>query len=152
MNRPEVTVENVIVKIYPQEPEGKYLFSKEVYYYTEYARFCPRLIAMNPMTNTLVIERCRPVLDLQDGEKYKEQLWNLLEELHKAGVNHRDMSLKNVVIKEGKPLLIDWENATTEIGEVSADLYGCEKAGVKPQVPDVWWGGPWEHCPGNYWK
>ena len=43
------------------------------------------------------------------------------------------------------------------VGPVSYDLYGPAAAGVEPlwKVPGgagVWWGGPWEFCPGNYWK
>lgn len=109
-----------------------------------------------------MIEQCTPILDIPKTEniKYKTPLLELLQKLHEAGANHRDAVLSNVVIKDGAPLLIDWESATMQIGKISSDLYGAEMAGVKPIVSDssmdygsngIWWGGPWDQCPGKYW-
>lgn len=150
MNRPEVTAKEVIIKRYHDHE----LFANEWKFYLYYSEFCPELLGVDPQKKTLVIEKCTPILDLhkKNSGQFKKQLWTLLEKLHAAGANHRDVSLKNVVIKDNKVLLIDWENATTDIGKVSADLYGAKAAGVDPQSPDVWWEGPWGHCPGRYWK
>lgn len=147
MKRPTVTPRDVVVKKYYQRE----LYENELYFYQNYPEFCPELIAFNPDTMTLVIERATPILDIEDNIKYKAELWELLARLHQAGANHRDISLANVVVLRGRILLIDWENATEDIGRVSADLYGAREVGVEPQNPDVWWGGPWSNCPGRYW-
>lgn len=144
------TVQEVILKWYA--PENKNFFLNELYFYQTFSGFTPKLIDYDLNKQTLIVEKLTPLIHIPDNHTYKDKLRKLLEDLHNAGANHRDVTVNNVVVtEEDEVLLIDWENATTERGAVSADLYGAEKAGVEPQEPDVWWGYDWEFCPGKYW-
>lgn len=155
--RHNVTSQEVIIKRF----SNKEAYSTEKHCYLFHSRFAPKLISHNDYTNTLVIEKCTPILEVENNIVYKDKLWKLLEELHKDGRNHRDVSLINVVIKDGEPLLIDWEaSAPSNPAMKSYDLYGAIESGIT--IPDewielygengIWWGGPWDNCPGKYWS
>ncbi|QCO93704.1 serine/threonine kinase [Mycobacterium phage Schatzie] len=68
---------------------------------------------------TLVIERLTPVTetDLRPARALAE----LVAKLHQHGVSHRDVHPGNIVLKDGEPLLIDWE---TGIDRPGYDLFG----------------------------
>lgn len=138
------------------DKEDAVLYHNEKYFYLRYQRYHPRLYWFDDNTRTLCIERCIPIMDIKDNIVYRDRLWQLLSDLHDEGVNHRDVALVNVVVKDDKVLLIDWESATKNIGSVSADLYGQDTAGLTHHwdygPEGVWWGGPWDICPAMYWK
>ncbi len=148
---------NTITKVYPPEDTDKY--RKELFFYQNFQGFAPKLIAFGK--NALIMEKCTPIMEIEGSARYAEQLLELLQRLHEAGANHRDIALSNVVVKDDKVLLIDWESATTDISKISVDLRGAREAGVPPlKSPNpetdytedgIWWNGPWEHCPGPYW-
>lgn len=106
------------------------------------------------------MERLTPILDLayDQSRRYEKPLRDLLQAVHDAGYWHGDCALVNVVIHPVRgPLLIDWENLMESAGPVSYDLYGARAAGVESPWPvrggdGVWWGGPWDMCPGRYWS
>ena len=156
MGNTHITIlDNVVKKRYIPASRDKY--ENEKYFYRYYSRFTPKLISYNDDTLELVTEKCTPILDITHNRVYKDKLWKLLEDLHEAGANHRDIALANVVIKDGEPLLIDWESATKNITDVSIDLYGHKAAGLTPPWLDygengIWWNEPWDICPGRYWN
>ncbi len=86
-----------------------------------------------------------------------EALRELLGALHAEGIHHRDVHLKNVVRRSGRPLLIDWETAIFHPSEFSYDLWGPEKSGVP--IPDIhrrmipaWWGSKLRMSIKNQWE
>lgn len=110
--------------------------------------------------NWLEMERCTPILDLEPEQtlRYKKPLRELIQAVHEAGWWHCDVALVNVVVHPTRgPLLIDWENARPASSDISYDLYGARSAGVDPAWPvrgddGVSWNGPWDTCPGKFWK
>lgn len=133
-------------------------YHKEVTAYTQLDWATPKLIVHNEYW--IETERLTPILDLypDQAKKYKQPLRELLQAVHDAGWWHMDCALVNVVIHPMRgPLLIDWENLTPSQSEVSYDLYGARAAGVHTPWPvpgddGVWWGGPWDMCPGKWWR
>jgi Ser/Thr protein kinase RdoA (MazF antagonist) len=121
-----------------------------------YARFpwaCPRLLSRDGAT--LVTERL-PLAPRYRDRRNARALKELLEELHKAGVHHRDVHLGNVVLGPKGPLLIDWETAIEQPAPVSYDLYGPEASGVP--LPEIhsgltpqWWGSGHRLSIGKRW-
>lgn len=156
MGNTTITIKDeVVVKQYRPESLDRYV--NEKYFYQYYSEFCPKLVSFNDDRLELVTEMCTPILDVKNSIIYRDKLWKLLEKLHRMGANHRDVALINVVIKDGEPLLIDWESATKNISEISVDLYGHVKAGLTPPWKDygangIWWNEPWDVCPGRYWS
>jgi tRNA A-37 threonylcarbamoyl transferase component Bud32 len=148
---------SVIIKKYTERLRER--FQNELIIYQSFPEYAPDLIAFDEERLILIIEKCTPILDIPDNEKYRDELWNLLEALHNEGVNHRDVSLVNVVVHDTRGvLLIDFEHATFDIGTKSIDLYGCIEAGVPNTIGDVygengiWWGGNHHNLtPGQYW-
>lgn len=150
----KVSLESVIIKQYKKSCANRYF--NEKYYYKYFSEFAPKLIGFNNETLTLVIEACTPIMEVEDSRKHRQQLRDLLHQLHYRGANHRDIALSNVVVKDGKPLLIDWESATTDISDKSIDLYGHRAANIKCPWPNygpdgIYWNGPWDISPGRYW-
>lgn len=147
-----------VLKDYRDHADGQQRWQNEITAYTQLGWAAPKLLCSNPYW--LEMERCTPILDLtrDQSTKYRQPLRDLLQAIHDAGYWHRDISLVNVVIHPARgPLLIDWENLTPATGSISYDLYGARLAGVEPawDAPGgngVWWGGPWDTCPGLYWK
>lgn len=133
-------------------------YHREVEAYTAMPWATPRLIVHNEFW--IEMERLTPILDVsyEQSAKYREPLRKLLQRVHDAGYWHGDVALCNVVIHPVRgPLLIDWENLMPASGAVSYDLYGARAAGTESPWPvkggdGVWWGGPWEMCPGRYWQ
>lgn len=144
-------------KVYP--PDMHERAAREVRIYQELPWATPRLDCYGE--GWLEMEKCTPILDLlpEQSVKYREPLRDLLRRVHEAGWWHMDVCLRNVVIHPVRGvLLIDWEGATRATSNISPDLYGARAAQIpledvwEPQRPDgVWWGGPWDDCPGRYW-
>jgi len=145
-----------VLKDYKDASRDRYF--KELTAYTEMPWATPELKWHGEFW--LEMERLTPILDLtpEQSIRYREPLRNLLQRVHDAGYWHGDCALVNVVIHPVRgPLLIDWENLMPAAGPVSLDLYGAKAAGAPAPwpVPDgngVWWGGPWDMCPGRYWR
>ncbi len=139
----------------------RHRFENELYFYTnpKYAPFRPKLIAHNDETMTLVIQELIPLIWILDRNDvaYKNKLVKLLEDLHAVGANHRDVHLVNIVKNHNNELkLIDWEVATENIGERSADLYGASEAKAPNEFPylgdnGVWWGDGRADSPIDIW-
>ena len=85
-------------------------------------------------------------------------LREILVELHRLGVHHRDVHVKNVVKgPRGTPLLIDWETALHFPSRLSYDLHGPDASGV--QIPDIhrrlipaWWNSIQRTSIMNQWE
>lgn len=116
----------------------KSVYEKELYFYKNYSDFCPELVAYNDDTMTLVIEWCRPLMKTSKSISQALSVIDFLKKLHAAGANHNDTVSTNFVIKNGKPLLIDWEYASEDIGETSADV-------------EDWW-TVYDNALGEYYK
>lgn len=147
--------DNTVLKDYKDTDHDRYW--KEITAYTEIPWATPTLLYHGE--HWIETERLTPVLDLPPATslKYRAPLRDLLQRVHDAGWWHGDCSLVNVVIHPTRgPLLIDWENLMPADGPISLDLYGARAAGRKAPWPvaggdGVWWGGPWDNCPGRYW-
>lgn len=145
-----------VLKDYKDTHRDRY--AKELTAYTELDWATPALQCHGEFW--IEMERLTPILDLahDQSRRYEKPLRDLLQAVHDAGYWHGDCALVNVVIHPVRgPLLIDWENLMESSGPVSYDLYGARAAGVAPPWPvrgadGVWWGGPWEMCPGRYWS
>lgn len=157
MTRPVVThITNGYLKKYPTEPHEP--MAREIFVYTELKEFVPRLIDHGE--DWLLVEGCTPILALhpRDSFQYAQGFRELLQELHNRGYWHRDAAVVNMVIHpERGPLLIDFENLTEAVGDISYDLYGAKAAGVFPAWGDdengVYWDSestPW--APGFWWE
>lgn len=145
-----------VLKDYKDTDRDRY--AKELTAYTELDWATPDLKWHGEFW--IEMERLTPILDLayDQSRRYEKPLRDLLQAVHDAGYWHGDCALVNVVIHPVRgPLLIDWENLMRAEGPVSYDLYGARAAGVASPWPvrggdGVWWGGPWEMCPGRYWS
>jgi len=152
----KVKLDKTVIKTY--QPKHRNLWAREVLAYKELPWACPKLINYNDCQ--LEIERCVPILELSPVEslKYRDDLWLLLENIHKAGWWHCDANLVNVVIHYTRGvLLIDWENLRKRTSDVSYDLYGAVAANAeveyKPHRPDgVFWSSGTKTSAANYWK
>lgn len=148
--------DNTVLKDYKDTDHDRY--GKEISAYTALAWATPKLLWHGD--HWLETERLTPILELPAATalKYRAPLRDLLQRVHQAGWWHGDCSLVNVVIHPTRgPLLIDWENLTPATGGISYDLYGAQAAGIDPiwtveGEDGVWWGGPWDDCPGRYWS
>lgn len=95
--------------------------------------------------DVLILERLPTAFEDPDWRPAAE-LRELLGRLHRAGIHHRDVHVKNIVRGPGDyPLLIDWECAVQMSAAHSYDLHGPDVSGVP--VPDIhrgltpqWWG------------
>lgn len=82
----------------------------------------------------------------------RPQLWRLLEDLHEAGWWHCDVCLINVVVTDdGRPLLIDWENARPATAAESFDLWGTTVGAQSEWAIAVHWFNQCRQCPSWYW-
>lgn len=157
MSKVRTNVRTVIAKTHTQR--DRFLNELSFYHNPKYAKFRPELIGYDQRTMTLFIEKMTPLDKVVQGfaSVYGDNLWKLLEELHEAGANHRDVHLVNIVVDDDFNVkLIDWEVATERIGEKSIDLYGAVAAGVKNELPEygengIWWGDGREGSPGEIW-
>jgi hypothetical protein len=155
-SRVEICGDGTIRKTYSES--RRHLFEKELMLYNELSFACPKLL--DAYGNTLVIERCAPILDVDYNIRYKDQLWNLLGEIHTAGWWHADIALRNVVVHpERGVLLIDWESAIKATSDVSYDQWGAVAAGypehkinrINTRPTGIYWFFDWNECPNKYW-
>jgi hypothetical protein len=84
-----------------------------------------------------------------------EGLWRLLEAIHQAGVNHRDVHSANLVVHRTRGLLlIDWEWACFNVRTLSYDLAGPASGVVQPEGQGgqpMWWGADHKKALGRRW-
>jgi len=152
----KVEIKETVVKTYKKSERCHWF--REVLAYKELSWACPKLLSYED--RVLEIERCVPITDLSPAEslKYRDDLWYLLEGIHKAGWWHCDANLINVVVHYTRGvLLIDWENLRRRTSDVSYDLYGAVKANAQveyePHRPDgVHWNSGTDTSPANFWK
>ena len=154
--RPVVNIfDSYVVKTYPRSMADRYV--RELAAHTALPEFSVRLLDFDDDELTLVTERHIPLLylDRADSVQYRQPLWELLQGVHNAGWWHRDTCLVNVVVDHGRPLLIDWENVSPARGDVSYDLYGAQRAGVRSawnHPHSVYWFNDCPRCPERYWR
>lgn len=103
----------------------------EARWYRRFPQFCPELLAQD--TCDLVTRR-HDVAWETPAWRDVNALVELIRAVHAEGVHHRDFHLNNVVIRDGRPLLIDWFTAIEAPNASCAyDFYG-EISGVpKPE-------------------
>lgn len=102
----------------------------EAQWYERYPQFCPELVDIDGPD--LTTRRYAVAWETPEW-KDADALAGLLLELHSAGVHHRDVHLRNIVLTPEGPRLIDWYTAVEVPGCASYDLYG-EAAGLdKPR-------------------
>jgi tRNA A-37 threonylcarbamoyl transferase component Bud32 len=65
------------------------------------------------------------------------ELLKLLERVHELGFCHRDIHIRNLVVRDGAPLLADPKYAIEHRGRPCYDL-----AEDVPAVVELWDGGP----------
>ncbi|MCH9732853.1 MAG: aminoglycoside phosphotransferase family protein [Actinomycetia bacterium] len=92
---------------------------------------CPRLLD-RPDPATLILARHPPA---GPGYRPAQALADLLHELERLGIAHRDVHPGNIVAGPQGPLLIDWETGLSTPGKPSYDIHGPEISGVP--VPDI---------------
>lgn len=147
-----------VLKDYKDHPgDGAKRWANEMFAYEHLSFATPEILCAGEYW--LEMERLTPILEMtrEQSAKYREPLRELLSRIHEAGYWHGDCALLNVVVHPVRgPLLVDWENLMPVSSDVSYDLYGARAAGVPQPWPveggdGVWWGGPWDMCPGPYW-
>lgn len=145
---PDVTVKRFV------RPESA---AHELSFYKLVPWACPELLDHDELTLTMRTYEC--AVDLPDWKPLGE-LRALLQRLHRVGVHHRDLHVKNVLRRpDGSPVLIDWECAVVMRTHLSYDLSG---PGVsKVPVPDLhvrlnvtpaWWHSRERHSIFNRWE
>lgn len=128
----------------------------EAYWYEVVPWAAPRLIRLDGPD--LVLPTLPVAADFPSWRPVRA-LHQLLCDLHDAGIHHRDVHTKNIVMdQDGAPLLIDWETAVEYESNLAYDLYG-EDSGVP--TPDIHlraglaaqhWKSPGQHSIGVAWR
>lgn len=138
-------------------PGDREKFEKELTAYKSIPFAAPKLLGYHD--TTLIIEKCIPLLELEKDKRHRQQLWNLLQDIHNAGFWHKAIALRNVVMHPVRGiLLIDFEESCKATSDVSYDLYGAVAAKFKGYIKEgakpngIWWGFDWDECPEKYWK
>ena len=109
----------------------------EIGWYQQVPWAHPKLIDADPAAGTLIIATEFTLLSGVPTRRQIGALGEILHELHRLGIHHRDVHPGNVVFTAAdEPLLIDWETAIETPPTVpSYDLYGPEASGLP--VPDI---------------
>lgn len=103
------------------------LCEQEARWYRTVPWACPDVIAIDGPD--LVTKRYKTAWETPQWRD-PQAIVDLLTKVHEAGIAHRDVHLRNIVIVDGKPRLIDWFTAMYHEGGVSYDLHG-EPAGLE---------------------
>lgn len=118
---------------------------------------------LDATATTLFIRRYVPLLNWLNTEppagamrEMGSRLLDLLGRVHSAGVCHRDTHVRNFVLDDGMPLIIDPKYAVESNPQQPCyDVHGPDASGVP--VPDehlnqgndnrvgVWWNAPYPH-------
>lgn len=102
----------------------------EARWFRRLPQFCPELIAHDGVD---LVTRRHDVAWETPSWRDPEALVKLVMAVHAEGVHHRDVHLRNIVLRDGEPLLIDWYTAVECVQAEPYDLYG-ERSGVpKPE-------------------
>lgn len=99
----------------------------EARWYRRFPDFCAELVEVDGPD---LVTRRYPVAWETPEWRDADALYRLLLDLGAAGVHHRDVHLRNIVLDAGRPRLIDWYTAIEAPGRPSYDLYG-EDAGLE---------------------
>jgi hypothetical protein len=97
------------------------LCEQEVRWYRTVPWACPELLLVDGLD---MVTKRYPVAWETPGWCDPPAVASLLKRVHQAGIAHRDVHLRNVVLKNGQPLLIDWFTAMYHQGGLSYDLFG----------------------------
>ena len=103
----------------------------EARWYHRFPQFCPELLAHDACD--LVTQRYDVAWETP-AWRDAQALVDLCQALFAQGVHHRDIHLRNILIKEGRPLLIDWFTAVeAPHARCSYDLFGEISCVPKPE-------------------
>ena len=119
------------------------------------AELVPRIIRID--NNERCLERCEPLSSWRKKSDQSEikmmgrRVLEMIRAMHSLGICHRDLHDDNVVVKAGKPLVIDLEHAVeVDPAWPCYDLYGPND--LIPLLPEhvtyaqqlgptgIWWG------------
>jgi serine/threonine protein kinase len=111
-----------------------------------HAGLCPRILHMDGWH--LCLERCESFSEWHRKASESElgamrtKVIGLIQDLHAAGVCHRDLHEDNLVFKSGRPLVIDLEYAcAVDPTGPCYDLYGPSE-GHQGRLFRHWWDSP----------
>lgn len=102
----------------------------EARWYRRFPEFSPEVVAHDGVD---LVTRRYPVAWDTPEWRDAEAIVELLRAVHEHGVHHRDVHLRNIVLREGKPILIDWFTAMECQQAISYDLYGEGSLLPKPE-------------------
>ena len=108
-------VGNKYIKIYKSEKKEVYHIEKESYMILKDTDIVPPIIA-NDDELTLIIEEVGVPLSQENMPKdYVEQVSNIMNTFSYMGISHNDLWAGNVMVKNGRIRIIDFEHATWKI-------------------------------------
>jgi uncharacterized membrane protein YbhN (UPF0104 family)/tRNA A-37 threonylcarbamoyl transferase component Bud32 len=85
-------------------------------------------VGLSPEDDALLVVRQPDVAPLESagpdqvGDDLLEDLWRQVERLHAAGISHGRLNASNVLVAEGKPMLVDLSAATLGASASSLDM------------------------------
>ena len=106
---------------------------REARWYRMLPEFCPELLAQEGPD---LVTRRHPTAWETPEWRDPMALFDLILAVNSHGVQHRDVHLRNIVLVDGSPRLIDWYTAVQAPCPVSYDLYG-EAAGLEKPAGHV---------------
>jgi len=102
----------------------------EARWYRRVPHLCPELIAVD---GTDLVTKRYPVAWETPEWRDVDALLRLLRAVEAEGLHHRDAHLRNIVLRDGEPLLIDWYTAMECPQARSYDLFGEASLLPKPE-------------------
>lgn len=95
---------------------------------------------------------CETLYDLARSGRiissYKNQFINFVSQLNKAGFRHGDLHLKNLLIKDGRLVVIDWDSLSINVAPLHQSWDVCGRNGL--EIPDTY--GPFMGVNGMFAK
>jgi hypothetical protein len=102
----------------------------EARWYRKLPDLCPELIAQEGPD---LVTRRHPTAWDTPAWRDPMALFDLILAVNSHGVQHRDVHLRNIVLVDGSPRLIDWFTAIEAPVPVSYDLYGSASLLPRPE-------------------
>lgn len=142
-------------KHFGTDPEQVLTFYKNHYMRMAEEDLVPKLISMDG--EGLITEKCIPLISTIENitgnsrDKLKECLINRIRKLHALGICHRDLHIRNIVLRHYIPLFVDFELAI--VIDPSCLCYDLNGPVSKIPVPDqhVMLGSEYE-VTGEWWN